>query len=74
MSPRVITPGWFSIDGAAIYTGFSVATIRKAIDQGLPAYRLTLGSESLRVMVRIRRETLDAWIEAGSIPNERGAA
>jgi len=74
MSHAPITPGWFSIDGAATYTGFSHMTIRKAIAQGLPASRLTIGEKSMREMVRIKRETLDAWIEAGTIPNERGAA
>lgn len=73
MTTSSITPGWYSIDGAAIYTGFSVASIRRAISQGLPVSRMTIGN-SPREMVRIKRETLDAWIEAGSIPNERGAA
>jgi excisionase family DNA binding protein len=58
-----IKPGWFSIEGAAIYTGFSVPAIRTAISAGtLPSYRVTVKAESRKPSVRIRREDLDRWI------------
>jgi hypothetical protein len=58
-------PGWFSIKGAAIYTGFSIPTIRKALGNGLPASRMKITADSAQEMIRIRREDLDGWIQKG---------
>jgi len=60
-----ITPGWFSIEGAAIYTGFSVPSIRAAMEnKKFPARRVPVTkSDAESKSVRIKRDHLDAWIE-----------
>jgi excisionase family DNA binding protein len=72
-----IVPGWFSIPGAARYTGFSEPTIRKAIDLGkLPKGKVDLEGTGKKPSVRIKREHLDAWIEGREIqhsPTESAA-
>ena len=63
-------PGWYSIEGCAIYTGFSEATICKAIETlQLPAYQapISVGDE-IAEAVRVSREDLDAWIKGEVIP------
>lgn len=66
MSVNSIQPGWYSIEGAATYTGFSVSSIRTAIDEKLfPAKRVKLAGKGSKPNVRIRREHLDRWIEEG---------
>ena len=64
MSVKQIQPGWFSIPGACRYTGFSETTIRAAIKAGkFPAYRVEITGAGRKENIRIRRESLDAWIE-----------
>ena len=71
MSHTPSQPAWFSMHGAAKYTGFSLSTIRKAIRlSALPAHRVGLGG-GRRESVRIRHEDLDAWITgANQSPNQ----
>lgn len=62
-----IAPGWLSIEGAAVYTGFSVPAIRTAIELGrFPARKVPV-TGGRRSPVRIKREHLDAWIEGKPI-------
>ena len=65
MSAPSVIPGWFSIRGAAEYTGFSVTSIRAAIDLGkFPTREVQLlGDKKTKPNIRIRREDLDAWIQ-----------
>ena len=64
-----ITPGWYSLKGAAVYTGFSDWTIRAAMGAGrLPVQRVAITGSGAKDAVRIRREHLDAWIEGREIP------
>ncbi|HEY8961686.1 MAG TPA: helix-turn-helix domain-containing protein [Luteolibacter sp.] len=63
--PSPIQPGWFSIPGAAKYTGFSVTTIRTAIKLGrFPFHQVPVSGQK---SIRIKREHLDAWIEGRPI-------
>lgn len=60
-----VEQGWFSIAGAARYTGFSVSTIRTAIKLGkLPEKKVTVSGQK---SVRLKRADLDAWIEGPPI-------
>ncbi len=64
MSVKHIQPDWFSIPDACRYTGFSETTIRAAIKAGkFTAYRVEITGAGRKENVRIRRESLDAWIE-----------
>jgi hypothetical protein len=59
---------WFSIPDAALYAGFSVSSIRKALALGLvPKKTVPLGGQK---SVRIKREHLDAWIQGTPINEE----
>ena len=63
-----IKPGWFSLEGAAIYTGFSVSSIRAAMEENkFPVKRVTIRGTGIKNSSRIKREHLDAWIEGKSI-------
>lgn len=63
MSALHIQPGWFSIPGAARYTGFSISAIRTAIDGGkLPKRVVAVKEGSSKPSIRIKREDLDTWI------------
>jgi len=69
-SVNSILPGWFSLKGAAVYTGFSVTSIRAAIEAGkFPVRRVEITGSGGKDSVRIRREHLDAWIEGRPIPS-----
>lgn len=58
-----IEPGWFSIEGAAVYTGFSSRSIHNAIEAGrITPRRVAVSGE--KKVPRLKREDLDAWIEA----------
>lgn len=58
-----ITPGWFSIRGAALYTGFSVTAIRTAMSKGrFPFHQVEISGGPTKE-TRIRRDDLDAWIQ-----------
>lgn len=62
-----VVPGWFSIEGAAAYTGFSSRSIRSAIKHRLFPYQsVSVTPGSRQQQTRIRREDLDAWIEGRS--------
>ena len=61
-----IKPGWFAVNGAAIYTGFSVSAIESALRLGQLESRVITISGARRSR-RIRREWLDAWIEGTEI-------
>lgn len=64
-----ITPGWFSLKGAAVYTGFSVTALRTALElEKFPARRVAITGSGAKDAVRIKREHLDAWIEGREIP------
>lgn len=66
MSAAKTEQGWFSIPDAAKYTGFSIPTIRKALELGhlkKKEVRLVPGA---RASIRIKREALDKWIEGES--------
>ena len=58
-----IEPGWFSIPGAAVYTGFSVSAIESAVRLGKiqPRPVRIKGTAKSR---RLKRAELDAWIES----------
>ena len=60
-----ITPGWFSIRGAAIYTGFSVRSIRLAMEKKRFPVKKVKVSDGPTKETRIAREDLDAWIRGG---------
>jgi hypothetical protein len=63
-----IQPGWFSIRGAAEYTGFSVTAIRTAMGAGkFPVKRVPITGSGAKDSARIKREHLDAWIEGRPI-------
>lgn len=63
-----IQPGWFSIRGAAEYTGFSVTAIRTAIEKNkFPVKRVAITGSGAKDSVRIKREHLDEWIETPPI-------
>ena len=61
MQKPAVERGWFSIQGAAYYTGFSLSSIEKALRLNLFKSRKVKieGTHSRR----IKREWLDAWIE-----------
>lgn len=60
-----ITPGWFSLEGASVYTGFSITSIRKAMEAGAFEVRsVTITGSGTKDNARIKREHLDAWIES----------
>ena len=59
-----IQPGWFSLKGAAQYTGFSAKSISRAIKAGKLAAR-EVQVTGTQPQKRIRRADLDAWIEGG---------
>ena len=63
-------PGWYSIEGCAIYTGFSDATIRKAINTNqLPAYRVPISvGDEVTDAGRVSRDDLNSWIKGQVIP------
>lgn len=62
---HTVQPGWFSIRGAAVYTGFSESAIRNAAKEGrFPVARVSVRGAP---EPRIRREHLDAWIEGRDI-------
>ena len=64
MNSAAVTPGWFSIPGAAAYTGFSVMSIRTAIElKKFPANSVALTGAGKKQNIRIRREDLDQWIQ-----------
>lgn len=66
MSVSNIQPGWFSMRGAAQYTGFTDRSIRTAIESGqLPHSKMSITGNGRRPAIRIRREHLDEWIESG---------
>ena len=57
-----IEPGWFSLEGAGLYTGFSARSIKRAILDGkLPAKEVKVTGTVPQK--RVKREHLDAWIE-----------
>ena len=59
-----IKPGWLSLRGAALYTGFSVTAIRTAARLGkFPVHRVTIKGSGAGTAARIKREHLDAWLE-----------
>jgi hypothetical protein len=61
---NTIEPGWYSLRGAAAYTGFSDKAIRTAVSLGkLPASPVSITGTGKSPSVRIKREHLDAWIE-----------
>lgn len=62
---KSITPGWYSIAGAAAYTGFSIMSIRRAIAlDKFPIREVHLaGKKHSKPNIRIARSDLDAWIE-----------
>lgn len=61
---HTVQPGWFSIRGAALYTGFSVTAIRMAMSKGrFPFYQVEVSGGPTKE-TRISREALDAWIQA----------
>jgi len=68
MSAARITPGWFSVSEAAIYSGFSVPSIRQFMQQGLPYSQVKISPDSPREMVRIKRDHIDAWISGQLTP------
>jgi len=69
-----IEPGWFSLAGAAIYTGFSDKALSTAIELGkFPASEVSITGTGARPSVRIRREHLDAWIEGRPIEHSPAA-
>ncbi len=71
---NTIEPGWFSIRGAAIYTGFSVTAIREAMKQNeFPVRRVTITGSGSATSARIKREDLDAWIESAPLEVEPAA-
>lgn len=62
MKAPAIKPGWFSVEGAAQYTGFSTSTIEKGVrTKQLTSRAVKVGGS--RISRRIKREWLDAWIE-----------
>jgi hypothetical protein len=68
MAQTKIDPGWFSIRGAAEYTGFSVTAIRTAIKEDkFPVSRVTITGSGAKDSARIKKEHLDAWIEGRPI-------
>ena len=74
MKADSITPGWFSIAGAAAYTGLSESSIRKAIDLAhFPARRVAVAEGSNLPLVRIARADLDAWIASQPLANPKTA-
>lgn len=56
-----IVPAWFSVKGAAAYTGFSVSSIEAAIREDRFPSRL-VKIKGVAKARRIKREDLDAWI------------
>lgn len=69
MARTYIEPGWFSIRGAADYTGFSVTAIRTAMASNkFPVMRVPITGSGAKDSARIKREHLDAWIEGRPIP------
>lgn len=61
-----IEPGWLSLRGAALYTGFSVTSIRTAAERGkFPVRRVSIKEGSgVCPSARIKREDLDKWLES----------
>lgn len=70
MSARMkIAPGWFSLEGAATYTGFSITSIRAAAAaEKFPVKRVVIRGNGAKDSARIKREHLDAWIEGREMP------
>lgn len=65
---HTIQPGWYSLRGAALYTGFSVTAIRSAMKQGkFPVHRVSISGTGSMTSARIKREHLDAWIESSPL-------
>lgn len=63
-----VTPGWYSLRGAAIYTGFHESSIRTAMEAGrFPVFHPEVSPGSRKSSPRIKREDLDAWIEGRPI-------
>lgn len=68
---NTIEPGWFSLRGAALYTGFSVTAIRKAMAQDkFPVRRVSITGSGSATSARIKREHLDAWLESAPLEVE----
>ena len=68
---NTIEPGWYSLRGAALYTGFSVTAIREAMKLGkFPVRRVAISGSGSATSARIKREHLDAWLESAPLEVE----
>lgn len=67
---QTVEPGWYSLKGASVYTGFSVTAIRTAMEaKAFPVRRVKITGSGAKDSARIKREHLDAWIEGRPIPS-----
>ncbi len=70
-----VQPGWFSLRGAALYTGFSVTAIRDAMKSNkFPVRRVNISGSGAMTSARIKREDLDAWLESCPLEDSKPAA
>ena len=60
IEPRMLNAVWYTVTGAAAYTCFSTDTIYRACERGELQHTKVGG----RTAIRLRREWLDAWLEA----------